>query len=133
MSCFSLKGRLKARCEPGILLSFELRSFNGNGMLSVCVVAECLLDRGSGIRLEPCPFCVSVEPYETGIVCPWEPSDPGCEIQSSDNESSQAFSIVDRFGNLVSKRLRDKLLVYDIAAGLFIVVGCADSRVCCAL
>jgi hypothetical protein len=70
-------------------------------MLSLYVGVDCLRKLESGMRLGlPRPLYgsdVVSAVGEDGRAFAVEPSDRGCEIQSSDNESSQAFSIVKRF------------------------------------
>jgi hypothetical protein len=67
-------------------------------MLSLYVGVDCLRELKSGMRLElPRPLHGSDVAFPIGSderEFAGEPSDRGCEIQSSDNESSQAFSIV---------------------------------------
>ena len=94
-------GRLNACCGNGMLMSLELRSLSGRLGFSFCLDIDCLPTLGSGMRLEvPRLLCVS----DMGLLfgkdgrdpagdLAGEPADRGCDIQSSDNESSQAFSI----------------------------------------
>jgi len=70
-------------------------------MLSLYAGVGCLRKLESGMRLElPRPLYgsdVGIAEGRDGRVFAAEPSDRGCEIQSSDNESSQAFSIMNGF------------------------------------
>lgn len=84
-------------------------------MLSLCVGVDCLRKLESGMRLElPRPLYGSVVAFAVardGRVFAAEPSDRGCEIQSSDNESSQAFSIVEDLSASVRNAFGDRLVV----------------------
>ena len=76
-------------------------------MLSLYVGVDCLRKLESGMRLGlPRPLYGSDRAFAVGRDgrgSVEEPSDRGCEIQSSDNESSQAFSIVKGFECLCEK------------------------------
>jgi len=96
----SFEGCLDARCERGKLLSLRLRSLNGRLLLSYLGALDCFPEVRSGMRLAMLRSCICTEsdglvlPCREGIDPTGEPSDRGCEIQSSDNESSQALSIL---------------------------------------
>ena len=95
------KGFFNARCDKGTLLSFKLRSLRGRLILLLCRPLDGLRILGSGRRFD---VLRSFHDSEEGLLCfkdgrerSGEPADRGCEIQSSDKESSQAFSIALQF------------------------------------
>lgn len=120
--CFGFEGRLDTLCRAGI---FELHSFSGSWLLPLCAGIDCPRELKSGIRLElQRPLCGSDVVFAAGRLITWEPSDGGCDIQSSDNESSQAFSIVERFDSLCEKGLGDRL--FSSMTSLRFVYGCGE-------
>jgi hypothetical protein len=99
ISLRSFDGRLTTRCDKRILLSFRLRSLSGRLLESLFCEAGCFRELKTGIRLEVPRLLQDPDAglpiRKDGRFSAGEPADRGWEIQSSDNESSQAFSMVD--------------------------------------
>jgi len=76
-----------------MLISLKLRSLSGWLLFSLSAVVDCFR---IGIRLEEARSLDDAEAVlctDAAIEPAGEPSERGCDIQSSDNESSHAFSI----------------------------------------
>lgn len=89
----SFEGFRVSRWDKGILLSLELRSLSGVGMLSLSRGADCIRPLGIGMREDTRLVDVMLPVDRDGSESVGDPVEGGCEIQSSDKESSQAFSI----------------------------------------
>lgn len=84
------------RCDGGILFSLGLRSTSALPLLLRGAVQACFCGLNFGMRLEVAGILVELDVLfdNEGREGAGEPDDCGCETQSSDNESSQACSIV---------------------------------------
>jgi len=96
ISSRSLEGRRAERCAVGMLISLGLLSARGLSWLSSSAVHDFFRGSYFGMRLMLVRRFEEVLFEKDGSDGTGDPDDRGCETQSSERESSHAWSIVTR-------------------------------------